>query len=78
MLNFNHIIFAHTQALKIALRRMGAPNLIPEGMENCLNYSVVTYLKKLKQQSKVEAERMAAVIGKTTKPHESGIKVNPR
>ena len=57
---------------------MGAPNLIPEGMENCLNYSVVTYLKKLKQQSKVEGERMSAVIGKTSKPHESGIKVNPR
>lgn len=60
------------------MRRMGAPNLIPDGMENCLSYSVVTYLKKLKQQSKVEAERMAATISKRPKAVELGIRVQPR
>ncbi|XP_071839568.1 integrator complex subunit 6-A-like [Apostichopus japonicus] len=64
--------------LRVALRRMGAPNLIPDGMENCLSYSVVTYLKKLKQQSKVEAERMAATISKRPKAVELGIRVQPR
>lgn len=64
--------------LRVALRRMGAPNLIPDGMENCLSYSVVTYLKKLKQQSKVEAERMAGMISKRPKQVEQGVRVQPR
>ncbi|XP_033637328.1 integrator complex subunit 6-like isoform X1 [Asterias rubens] len=64
--------------LKIALRRMGAPNVIPDGMENCLSYTVVTYLKRLKQQSKVEADRMAAMIAKKQIQSEVGIKVMPR
>lgn len=39
------------QPLKRALARMGAPtNLIPEQIENCLSYAVVSYLKKLKNQ----------------------------
>ncbi|XP_038050601.1 integrator complex subunit 6-like isoform X2 [Patiria miniata] len=64
--------------LKIALRRMGAPNVIPDGMENCLSYTVVTYLKRLKQQSKVEADRMAAMIAKKQKLSDVGVKVTPR
>ncbi|XP_022093387.1 integrator complex subunit 6-like isoform X2 [Acanthaster planci] len=64
--------------LKIALRRMGAPNVIPDGMENCLSYTVVTYLKRLKQQSKVEADRMAATIAKKQKLSDTGVKVTPR
>ncbi len=57
---------------------MGAPNVIPDGMENCLRYTVVTYLKRLKQQSKVEADRMAAMIAKKQIQSEVGIKVMPR
>ena len=29
---------------------MGAPNLVPDNMDNSLSYSVITYLKKLKNQ----------------------------
>lgn len=38
------------QPLKRALARMGAPNLVPDNMDNSLSYSVITYLKKLKNQ----------------------------
>ena len=38
---------------------MGVPiNLIPEHMDGSLSYSVVAYLKKIKQQAKNEAERL--------------------
>ncbi|KAM4700517.1 integrator complex subunit 6 isoform 2-T2 [Discoglossus pictus] len=60
--------------LKKALRMMGAPNLIPENMEYGLSYSVVSYLKKLSQQAKIESDRVIASIGKTL-PQEAGIKV---
>jgi len=40
--------------LRRALTRMGAGNLatslIPETMENCLSYTVLNYLKRLKNQ----------------------------
>ena len=40
--------------LRRALTRMGAGNLastlIPETMDNCLSYTVLSYLKKLKNQ----------------------------
>jgi len=40
--------------LRRALTRMGAGNLanslIPEGLDNCLSYSVMNYLKRLKNQ----------------------------
>ncbi|XP_048458890.1 integrator complex subunit 6 isoform X2 [Rhincodon typus] len=36
--------------LKKALRMMGAPNLIAEGVDSGLSYSVISYLKKLSQQ----------------------------
>ncbi|XP_041482664.1 integrator complex subunit 6-like isoform X1 [Lytechinus variegatus] len=64
--------------LKVALRRMGAPNLIPDGLENCLSYSVVTYLKKLKQRSKVEGEKLANLIASRPRAQELGIKVQSR
>jgi len=45
--------------LRNALRRMGAPsNLIPDHMDGSLSYTVVSYLKKVKQQAKNEAERL--------------------
>lgn len=61
--------------LKKALRMMGAPNLIPENLEYGLSYSVVSYLKKLSQQAKMESDRVIASIGKKS-PQETGIKVS--
>ncbi|KAM5180403.1 integrator complex subunit 6 [Mantella aurantiaca] len=60
--------------LKKALRMMGAPNLIPENMEYGLSYSIVSYLKKLSQQAKMESDRVISSIGKKF-PLETGIKV---
>ncbi|XP_069826082.1 integrator complex subunit 6 [Dendropsophus ebraccatus] len=60
--------------LKKALRMMGAPNLIPENLEYGLSYSVVSYLKKLSQQAKMESDRVISSIGKKC-PQETGIKV---
>ncbi|XP_053570796.1 integrator complex subunit 6 [Bombina bombina] len=60
--------------LKKALRMMGAPNLISENLDCGLSYSVISYLKKLSQQTKLESERIIASVGKKP-PHETGIKV---
>ncbi|KAJ3592536.1 hypothetical protein NHX12_007663 [Muraenolepis orangiensis] len=62
--------------LKKALRIMGAPNLLADN-EYGLSYSVVSYLKKLSQQSKTEYDRLIASIGKKPAP-EPGIKVRWR
>lgn len=43
---------------------MSAPNLVPEAMENCLSYSVLNYLKRLKNQAKVEFEKLIVTVGK--------------
>ncbi|NP_001088543.1 integrator complex subunit 6-B [Xenopus laevis] len=60
--------------LKKALRMMGTPNLMPDSMEYGLSYSVVSYLKKLSQQAKVESDRVIGSIGKKY-PQETSIKV---
>ncbi|XP_033097215.1 integrator complex subunit 6-like [Anneissia japonica] len=64
--------------MRTALRRLGTPNLIPDNVENCLSYSVVNYMKKLKQQSKIEAERMASLIPKKRSHRDLSIKVLQR
>uniref|UniRef100_A0A8C9Z0Z3 Integrator complex subunit 6 n=1 Tax=Sander lucioperca TaxID=283035 RepID=A0A8C9Z0Z3_SANLU len=64
-------------SLRKALRIMGAPNLLADNMEYGLSYSVVSYLKKLSQQSKIEYDRLIALIGKK-QPPEAGIKVRWR
>ncbi|XP_056145444.1 integrator complex subunit 6 [Lampris incognitus] len=64
-------------SLRKALRIMGAPNLLAENMEYGLSYSVVSYLKKLSQQSKIEYDRLIASIGKKPPP-DAGIKVRWR
>ena len=51
------------QPLRRALARLGAPNLVPDQLDNCLSYSVVSYLKKLKNQAKVEYERIVNSVG---------------
>ncbi|XP_053518333.1 integrator complex subunit 6-like isoform X4 [Artibeus jamaicensis] len=60
--------------LKKALRMMGAPNLISDNLDCGLSYSVISYLKKLSQQTKLESERILASVGKKP-PQETGIKV---
>ena len=47
--------------LRRVLTRMGAGNLanslIPDTMDNCLSYSVLNYLKRLKNQAKLEFDK---------------------
>ncbi|XP_036126450.1 integrator complex subunit 6-like isoform X14 [Molossus molossus] len=62
------------EPLKKALRMMGAPNLISDNLDCGLSYSVISYLKKLSQQTKIESERILASVGKKP-PQEIGIKV---
>ncbi|XP_024139824.1 integrator complex subunit 6 [Oryzias melastigma] len=60
--------------LKKALRMMGAPNLIADTLDCGLSYSVISYLKKLNQQAKLESDRLIVSVGKKA-PQETGIKV---
>ncbi|XP_069027418.1 integrator complex subunit 6 isoform X1 [Embiotoca jacksoni] len=60
--------------LKKALRMMGAPNLIADTLDCGLSYSVISYLKKLSQQAKMESDRLIVSVGKKA-PQETGIKV---
>eukprot|EP00794_Sanderia_malayensis_P011193 gene11193-12367_t len=51
--------------LRNALRRMGAPaNLVPDHIDGSLSFSVITYLKKVKHQAKIEADRLINMVGK--------------
>lgn len=56
---------------------MGAPNLIADSMEYGLSYSVISYLKKLSQQAKIESDRVIGSVGKKV-VQETGIKVRSR
>ena len=67
------------------LTRMGAGNLanslIPETMDNCLSYSVLNYLKRLKNQAKLEFDKTLSTnsAGSSKNPrHLDGIKVLAR
>ncbi|KAJ8282794.1 hypothetical protein COCON_G00053130 [Conger conger] len=60
--------------LKKALRMMGAPNLISDNLDCGLSYSVISYLKKLSQQAKMESDRLMVSVGKKP-PQETGLKV---
>lgn len=66
--------------LRRALTRMGAGNLatalISEAMDNSLSYSVLNYLKRLKNQAKMEYERIVSVTPYKGKVGPDGIKVN--
>lgn len=53
----------YAASLRRALTRMGAPTplaqtLIPDNMDNSLSYSVLNYLKRLKNQAKIEFDRL--------------------
>lgn len=68
--------------LRRALSRMGAGNLastlIPEAMDTSLSYSVLNYLKRLKNQAKLEYDRIVSVTPFKGKVGPDGIKVNVR
>eukprot|EP00088_Acartia_fossae_P009653 TRINITY_DN1470_c0_g1_i11.p1 TRINITY_DN1470_c0_g1~~TRINITY_DN1470_c0_g1_i11.p1 ORF type:complete len:1068 (-),score=228.93 TRINITY_DN1470_c0_g1_i11:1485-4688(-) len=68
--------------LRRALTRMGAgslaSSLIPENMENSLSYSVLNYLKRLKNQAKQEYDRIVSMTPYKGKFGPDGIKVIPR
>jgi hypothetical protein len=50
---------------------------VPEQMDNCLSYSVVSYLKKLKNQAKMEYDKVVGSVGHSAFQSE-GIKVCTR
>ena len=77
VLNNSQDLLLFWQPLRRAMSRMGAHNLVPDNMDNCLSYSVVSYLKKLKNQAKVEYEKIVASVGQSMLAPE-GIKVNAR
>ncbi|KAK7863354.1 hypothetical protein R5R35_004328 [Gryllus longicercus] len=54
--------------LRRALTRMGvmgtlAQSLVPDTLDNSLSYSVLNYLKRLKNQAKMEFERLCSEVG---------------
>lgn len=50
------------QPLRRALARMGAHNLVPDNLDNCLSFQVSNHLKKLKNQGKIEYDRICAEV----------------
>ena len=68
-----------TGPLRRALSRMNAghlaTSLIPENMDNNLSYSVLNYLKRLKNQAKVEYDRIVSLTPHKGKFGPDGIKV---
>ncbi|KAJ9593745.1 hypothetical protein L9F63_014718 [Diploptera punctata] len=65
--------------LRRALTRMGAPgslaqSLIPDTLDNSLSYSVLNYLKRLKNQAKMEFDRLCNEVG--SKPSQSSTSTN--
>ncbi|XP_078380426.1 integrator complex subunit 6-like isoform X2 [Oculina patagonica] len=51
--------------LRNAFRRMGIPPaIVPDHLDSFMSYTVVNYLKKVKQQSKMETDRLISLVGK--------------
>ncbi|KAL8612218.1 hypothetical protein ACOMHN_028915 [Nucella lapillus] len=67
----------YAPSLRRVLAKFGAPNLVYESMENCLSYPVISHLKKLKNQAKVEMDRLNASVGQKLSMGE-GIAVSSR
>lgn len=67
--------FTPSQPLKRALGRMGAPNLVPDNLDNSLSFQVTNHLKKLKNQAKLEYERICLEVcnGKGSLFHKESI-----
>lgn len=84
-----YIVDLDLQPLKRALTKMGAPcqlvqSLVPDSQDNSLSYSVLNYLKRLKNQAKAEFDKLCNdVLNKvgTNTPLLKGVesvRVNPR
>jgi integrator complex subunit 6 len=59
------------------MKAMGSPNFVPEQIENCMmSYTVVSYLKKLKNQAKMEYDRLVASVGQARPLYPPGIRVS--
>ena len=49
----------HDQPLRNAFRRMGIPpNIVPDHLDSFLSYTVVNYLKKVKQQVRLGVRKI--------------------
>lgn len=72
----------YANPLKRALGRMGAPNLVPDNLDNSLSFQVTNHLKRLKNQAKLEYERICLEVEKrlaqTSCVVHEGIRVQPR
>ncbi|XP_074658084.1 integrator complex subunit 6-like [Tubulanus polymorphus] len=68
----------YAKTLKLALEKQGARNLVPDNLENNLSYSLISYLKKLKNQAKVEYDRIVSSVGQKINHSVEGIKVQSR
>ena len=55
----------YVSPLRRALARMSLHGLLPDvgAADNCLSYGVISYLKRLKNQAKVEFEKIVASVG---------------
>ena len=42
------------------------PTFVPDHLDGSLSYTVQNYLKKVKQQGKIEAERLVNLVGKNS------------
>ncbi|KAG1670554.1 Integrator complex subunit 6-A [Nymphon striatum] len=67
----------YSPLLKRALQRMGAPNLIPDSMDNCLSYNVTSYLKRIKSAAKQEHEKLISSVGSGKNITPDSIRVTP-
>ncbi len=83
--NYLHTMPAYYAGpLRRALTRMGAGNLastlVPETMDNCLSYTVLNYLKRLKNQAKLEYDKTlnSTPVNSKIRTGPDGIKVIPR
>lgn len=62
------------QPLRRALARMCSPQstlpqtLVPDSLENSLSYSVLNYLKRLKNQAKIEYDRLCNEVSNKQPP----------
>lgn len=67
----------YAQPLKRALQRMmSIPNLVPDTMDTCLSFRVLSYLKGVKNQAKIEFEKLVSLVGKVpTHNHIDSIKI---
>lgn len=70
--NYNPYYLVPLQPLRRALAKMGASaplvqSLVPDTQDNSLSFSVLNYLKKLKNLAKIEYEKLCAdVINKAS------------